>query len=235
MRHIKALRRAAAVLAGAAAAATALLSVTAPAHAATPASLNGGYSFSSGPWHTLNSPGSWANSPTLATDLGGGLGNNYLVYLACYYYGAAEGPYGNTVWYLAANDKATVGFINDHFLDTPGTAANPQFQTPHCASAGYGSGYQSSVLFHATGSPGVFDNSPSQADASGIPVANGDTLQLVCYYRGAPSGAYNNTLWYMAQDTTAHNGQLSYGFINDHFLDTPDTAANPVFETPHCS
>lgn len=46
--------------------------------------------------------------------------------------------YGNTVWYLAANDKATVGFINDHFLDTPDTAAYPQFQTPHCASAGSG-------------------------------------------------------------------------------------------------
>lgn len=234
MRHTGLLRRAAVTLASAVAAGAALLGATAPAHAAIPASVPNQWEFTSGPWSVVNSPGVWANSPTFTADTGGGLGNGTQVWLKCYYRGAAEGPYGNTVWYLAT-DGNTVGLINDHFLNTPGTAANPQFQTSHCNFGGYGTEYSTNTIFHVVGSPGVWDQSPTQADASGISIANGDTLELVCYYRGTPVGSYNNTLWYLAQDTTAHNGQVSFGWINDHYLDTPDTAANPIFETMHCT
>jgi len=208
---------------------------TVPAQAAVaPKTVPNQWEFTSGPWTVENSPGVWANSPTLASDTGAGLGNGDTVYLKCYYRGAAEGPYGNTVWYYAT-DGTNEGFINDHFLSTPGTAANPQFQTMHCNSAAYDYGYSTTTTFQVTGSPGVWDNSPTQADASGIGIDNGDTLELVCYYRGTAVGPYGNTLWYLAQDTVAHNaGGVSYGWINDHFLTTPDTAANPIFETQHC-
>jgi len=43
------------------------------------------------------------------------------------------GPYGNTLWYYAADvDNNTHGWINDYYLTTPGTATAPQPQTGHC-------------------------------------------------------------------------------------------------------
>jgi hypothetical protein len=62
-----------------------------------------------------------------------GVNNNDTIGLACYYFGHATGPYGNTLWYLAEDiSNNTYGWINDHYLNTPGTAANPDPQTPIC-------------------------------------------------------------------------------------------------------
>lgn len=55
--------------------------------------------------------------------------------LACWTFGGPAGPYGNTLWYIARNDSRPgdgEGYINDHYLNTPGTAANPQPQGPEC-------------------------------------------------------------------------------------------------------
>ncbi|GAB3189032.1 hypothetical protein GCM10027259_59120 [Micromonospora palomenae] len=47
--------------------------------------------------------------------------------------GAPAGPYNNTLWYHAYDwQRGTHGWINDHNLNTPGTAANPQPQTEKC-------------------------------------------------------------------------------------------------------
>ena len=54
------------------------------------------------------------------------------VYLNCYSWGG-PGPSGNKLWYWAGNlsrnwssTGAEYGWVNDHSLNTPGTAANPQ-------------------------------------------------------------------------------------------------------------
>jgi hypothetical protein len=79
----------------------------------------------------------WRNSPNWSdTDQipGYGFYNGDQMYLVCYSYGGAVAPYGNTLWYFAYDDSRgdTAGWVNDHFLNTPGTAASPQPQTGHC-------------------------------------------------------------------------------------------------------
>ncbi|MER7645171.1 hypothetical protein [Streptomyces sp. NPDC126522] len=92
-----------------------------------------GFSARTSGFSTANNPGTWSNSPSLSDNSGVGLGNGQPVYLQCYYYGAAAGQYGNTLWYLAeTSTNGPARWINDHNLNTPGTAANPQPQTPHC-------------------------------------------------------------------------------------------------------
>lgn len=175
-------------------------------------------------WTVENSPGTWYASPTTADSSGVGLANGAAVSLLCYFYGAPAGPYGNTVWYYA-HIGSTGGFINDHFLNTPGTAANPQLQAPHCNWV-----VAAQAEFTVENSPGTFSASPSSADNSGVGVGNGQAVYLDCYFYGAAAGPYGNTLWYLAQ-TPGSNG---YYFINDHYLNTPGTAANPQLMTTHC-
>ena len=79
----------------------------------------------------------WRSEPDWNTPVqtpGTGVYPGDSVYLFCYAWGSAVAPYGNTLWYFAENDSrgGTQGWVNDHFLDTPGTAANPQPQTGEC-------------------------------------------------------------------------------------------------------
>ncbi len=186
--------------------------------------------FNLGPWTVVNSPGTWRNSPNI-NDTGAGLANGSSVTLSCYYFGGPAGQFSNTLWYVAESSNGTVGFVNDHYLNTPGTAAAPQPQAPHCSpSAGTGNVVSGSVNFTAENSPGTWDQSPSASDGSSIGISNGNTMNLACYYFGAAAGPFGNTLWYLAEDTTNH----SFGWINDHYLNTPGTAAAPQPQTPHC-
>lgn len=177
-------------------------------------------------WTVENSPGNWRNSPNPNLDAGGALGNGTAVTLNCYLFGAPAGPYGNTLWYRANN----TGFINDHYLNTPGTAAAPQPQAPHCGGAGSGDWYLS-PFFSATNAPGTWGNSPTAAtDVSGVGIGNGNLISLSCYVYGNPAGPYGNTLWYYAADVDNN----THGWINDHYLTTPGTAAAPQPQTGHC-
>jgi hypothetical protein len=187
-----------------------------------------------GPWYVENSPGYWFSSPNPNHHTSSALPNGTAVTLNCYYWGAPAGPYGNTLWYEAQTDAQfpIEGLINDHYLNTPGTAANPRAQTPHCPfGAGTGMGLAYRVKFTAENSPGAWGNSPTAArDVSGIRVNNGDTIGLTCYWYGNPAGPYGNTLWYLGEDITND----TYGWINDHYLNTPGTAANPQPQTVSC-
>jgi hypothetical protein len=64
--------------------------------------------------------------------------DGYQVAVDCWAYGDPVGPYGNRLWYYAEQWSPTTyvgdgsGWINDHYLNTPGTAANPQPVGPEC-------------------------------------------------------------------------------------------------------
>lgn len=182
----------------------------------------------SGQWTVENSPGVWHLSPNASApnDAGVALANGTCVSLYCYQYGAPYGPYGNTLWYwLPLGNAGNGGYINDHNLNTPGTAANPQPQAPHCPDTAAYHDISYYTAFNAQNSPGYWGNSPTMAqDVSGVPIGNGDVIGLACYVYGHATGSYNNILWYWADDATNHTS----GYINDHFLTTTDTAANPV-------
>lgn len=164
--------------------------------------------------------------------------------LVCWEYGGSAGPYANTLWYEAVDyTRGGSGWVNDHYLSTPGTAAAPQPQGNECSPSGYGNfpyHYPAGPTFTVvnTGSngntSGTFSNSPNPNDynsTSGFYI-EGDAVQLYCYEYGAAVGQYGNQLWYLAEDQ-AHGG--TYGWINDHYLNTPGTAANPMPQTPsHC-
>lgn len=171
------------------------------------------------------SAGTWSNSPS-ASDLSGyGFPANDPVYLGCYEFGGAAGPYGNTLWYWAGDNSGVNGWINDHYLNTPGTAANPQPQTGECEPASSGNPFSPppyTLQFNAVGSA-AWSNSPSASDLSGYGFGNGNPIDLQCWEYGGPDGPYGNTLWYWAQDP-ANN---TYGWISDHNLTTPGTAAHP--------
>jgi hypothetical protein len=85
-----------------------------------------------GPWTVVNSPGTYDSSPNRQHSNGVALANGTQVTLECYYFGGAAGPYGNTLWYEVGFDN----WVNDHYLNTPGTAVHPQPQTPRCYRAG---------------------------------------------------------------------------------------------------
>lgn len=59
--------------------------------------------------------------------------------LLCWKWGG-PGPTGNHLWYQASNSSRNVdpsgslegGWVNDHYLSTPGTAINPEPQGPEC-------------------------------------------------------------------------------------------------------
>lgn len=55
-------------------------------------------------------------------------------------------------------------------------------------------------------------------------------MSLYCYAYGGPAGPYGNVLWYYAEDLNTQ----TFGWVNDHYLSTPDTAANPVPESWSC-
>lgn len=79
----------------------------------------------------------WRNFPAWNYPASRNVGQGDLINLGCYMYGGAAGPYGNTLWYSAFDEKTdTYGWINDHYLSTPGTAASPQPQTWACYPAG---------------------------------------------------------------------------------------------------
>jgi hypothetical protein len=66
--------------------------------------------------------------------------DGYTVALDCWRFGGPSGPYANTLWYFAEQYSPLPaqgdgqGWINDHYLNTPGTAANPQPIGPQCPS-----------------------------------------------------------------------------------------------------
>jgi hypothetical protein len=180
----------------------------------TPASASGNQ------WHALGSA-SWRSSPSWNSPSWGGFWNGETLYLGCYLYGGPVGPYGNTLWYFVPD---TGGWINDHYLDTPGTAAQPQPQTYECGAPGDDS-VQADRDFHALGSTN-WRSSPNWKFPTWNGFWYGETVHLGCYVYGGPAGPYGNTLWYYVPDAGA--------WINDHYLDTPGTAANPQPQTQLC-
>lgn len=186
---------------------------------------------SHGTWQVENSPGSYDSSPNPSHSNGVAVANGRCLSLDCYYYGAPAGPYGDPLWYEVGFDY----WINDHYLNTPGTAANPQPQGSHCwpgsgsSAGGEGVGY--GPTFKAENSPAHWGNSPTLArDVSGTGIGNGNAIGLDCYYYGNAAGPYGNTLWYLAEDISNN----TYGWINDHYLNTPGTATSPQPQTGHC-
>lgn len=112
---------------GVASAATPATAYPPPANATAVATADvvgtdGGVYWRSGPWEAA-----YQAIP------GYGEYDGYTVTLDCWAYGDPVGPYGNRLWYYAEQwspQPAAVGdgrgWINDHYLDTPDTAANPQ-------------------------------------------------------------------------------------------------------------
>jgi hypothetical protein len=180
-----------------------------------------------GPWEVVNSPETYDSSPNRSYSNGVSVPSS--VTLNCYFFGAPAGSYGNTLWYEVGS--FTNDWINDHYLSTPGTAANPQPQTRHCPDTATTGVFIYGPSYTAVNSPVNWGNSPSLSwDVSSLTVNNGDTIDLSCYYFGAPTGPYGNTLWYYAYDQNNNTD----GWINDHYLNTPGTAANPQPQTQHC-
>lgn len=112
--------------------AVAPLQANAAPHAVRPSGI-------AGDWTVVNADGGvyWRNSPNwndTSRITGSGIYNGDQLYLACWSWGGPVDPYGNTLWYYAYDDtRGQQGWVNDHFLNTPGTAANPQIQSPyHC-------------------------------------------------------------------------------------------------------
>jgi hypothetical protein len=185
-------------------------------------------------FHVVNAPSAVAfrGSPNWNFPTSTGFTNGDSIGLDCYEFGGPAGPYGNTLWYDATdNVNGYSGWINDHYLSTPGTAANPQPQTAECLPSGYGGQFASGPTYQVVGaaSSQYFDNSPKSGDYTGSDgyYDNGDSVQLYCFEYGAPTGPYGNPLWYIAYD----GARGTFGWINDHYLNTPDTAAHPVPET----
>jgi hypothetical protein len=65
---------------------------------------------------------------------------------------------------------------------------------------------------------------------SGYGFYNGDVMQLQCYRWGTTTPYSANHLWYWSYDY--NRGQA--GWVNDHFLTTPGTAAAPQPVTLPC-
>jgi len=179
-------------------------------------------------WTVVNSPGYLDSSPNPSFQTSAKVSNGTQLILGCYLYGAPAGPYGNTLWYQLQFNL----WINDHYLNTPGTAAKPEPQTQHCGGAGTdGVSDPYAPQVKAINNPAYWGNSPTFArDVSGVRITNGDTIQLGCYNYGAKTGPYGNYLWYYAYDSVNH----TYGYINDHYLNTTDTANEPDPLTGRC-
>jgi hypothetical protein len=193
-------------------------------------------------WRVVNAPSTVAlrNSPSW-NDVGtlGGFSDGQVMNLQCYEFGGPVGPYNNTLWYYAADEALggyTYGWVSDHYLNTPGTAAHPRPQTGPCHPTS-GSGF---VDYNYTGEIFSVVNAPNTVNWRNFPnwnypvdmgFGNGDPMDLGCYMFGGPAGPYGNTLWYMAWDG-ANN---TYGWINDHYLTTPGTAAHPQPQTWECN
>ena len=86
-----------------------------------------------------------------------------------------------------------------------------------------------------------FRNSPHTADTSriyGLGVFAGDYVQLNCYAWGDAVGAYNDTLWYYANNVTRptvpSTGGANVGYLNAHYIND-GKAANVVDSgVPQC-
>jgi len=179
-------------------------------------------------WGVVNDPGTFDSSPNRSYSNGQSVPSQ--VTLTCYYFGAPAGPYGNTLWYQVGSNNYS-NWINDHYLDTPGTAADPEPQAPHCPLKAEKGALINVPEFLAENSPPGMGNSPTYAwEDSSYAVHNGDEVALSCYVFGNATGPYGNTLWYWASDEVTD----SMGWINDHYLNTPGTAANPQPQMPHC-
>ena len=184
-------------------------------------------------FHAVNAPSpvAFRGSPNWSYPDSFGFVTGNSMGLECYELGAPAGPYDNPLWYEAINYvTGYAGWINDHYLSTPGTAAHPQPQTGECLRSGGGVQFNGGPTYQVVEAAAsqYFDNSPNSGDytaASGY-YDNGDSVQLYCDEFGAPAGQYGNTLWYIAYDPA----RGTYGWINDHYLNTPDTAAHPVPE-----
>ena len=70
---------------------------------------------------------------------------------------------------------------------------------------------------------------------SGYGEYDGYAVTLDCWAFGDPVGPYGNRLWYYAEQWSPQpavgDGR---GWINDHYLDTSDTASNPQPIGPEC-
>ncbi len=102
----------------------------------------------------------------------------------------------------------------------------------------------SGALANPDPSQGIFDvvnaetgvfwrNSPSWSDTNRVPgegVYNGDEVSIECWGWGDSVGPWGNKLWYLVVDLSRGpdaDGNYQEGWVNDHFLDTPGTAADP--------
>lgn len=73
----------------------------------------------------------------------------------------------------------------------------------------------------------------------GVGIYNGDTVVLECYNFGTTTPYSANHLWYQVVDLSRPvidgYGNHPGGYVNDHFLNTPGTAANPQVQGVfHC-
>ena len=79
------------------------------------------------------------NSADYQAIAGYGEYDGYTVTLDCWAWGDPVGPYANHLWYFAEQWSPTtyvgdgMGWISDHYLNTPGTGANPQPIGPQCS------------------------------------------------------------------------------------------------------
>jgi hypothetical protein len=95
-------------------------------------------------WTVVDADGGvyWRSQPQQDTAIqnpGHGVYTGDQVYLACYRWGG-PGPTNNHLWYLARNlsrnqqpdGNYEEGYVNDHYLSTPGTARSPEPQGFPC-------------------------------------------------------------------------------------------------------
>lgn len=186
-----------------------------------------GAGINSGPWRVVNAPQpvEYRDHPHWNYPIPGAtFVNDDEFELICYIFGAPAGPNNNRLWYSVYLWPGGL-LINDRYLNTPGTAASPQPQGEPCKPAGGGFWGGSGIFYQAVNAPGTvtWGNHPSNAWKAGFGFGTGDSMELDCYMFGEPSGPHGNRLWYFANDHTRH----THGWINDHHLNTPGTAANP--------
>ena len=179
---------------------------------------------SRGTWQVENSPSTFDSSPSPGHSNGVAVANGNCLSFDRYFYGAPAGPYGDPLWYEVGFDY----WINDHYLDTPGTAASPRPQGSHCwpgsgssadgESVGYGPTFMAEKL------PGPLGQLPDLRQGR---VRHRDRQRqrhrprlLLLRQR---TGPYGNTLWYLAEDITNN----TYGWINDPTSAPPEPRPGP--------
>ena len=80
-----------------------------------------------------------------------------------------------------------------------------------------------------------YRNSPHWGDTSqtpGVGVYNGDQVRLICGAWGDAVGPYSNRWWHYVTNLTRPS--IGNGWVNDHFVNTPNSANQPTPGEPVC-